>query len=138
MLMLCRSPTGCFWFVYVLIPPTFFSFSLYTEFIQAYALVSVRLWFRLMHQKRPLTISDMFLLFATALVLVVMILFQKEHELGAMRKHAEPNETVKKVSTRLYYSNALCSDIVAVCIQYRATLPYRCILHKIQYTGFLR
>lgn len=65
--------------------------------MQAYALVSVRLWFRLIHQRRSLTVSDIFLLIATVIVLAVMIIFQKEHELGAMRKHAEPNETVKKV-----------------------------------------
>ncbi|KAE9966677.1 hypothetical protein EG328_008778 [Venturia inaequalis] len=66
----------------------------------AYTLVSVRLWFRLLHQRRSLTLSDTCLCVAAAVVLMVMIIFQKEHALGAMRMHKSyvPTPQVKKLS----------------------------------------
>lgn len=66
-------------------------------FIQAYTLVAVRLWFRLLHQRRSLTLSDLCLCVAAGVVLMVMIIFQKEHALGAMHRHFVPTPEVKQV-----------------------------------------
>ncbi|TLD37251.1 hypothetical protein E2P81_ATG04063 [Venturia nashicola] len=64
----------------------------------AYTLVSVRLWFRLLHQRRSLTLSDICLCVAATVVLMVMIIFQMEHALGAMHKHFVPTPQVKQLS----------------------------------------
>jgi hypothetical protein len=65
------------------------------------------MWFRFIHQRRSLTLSDFFLLVAAAVVLAVMIIFQKEYELGAMHRSAkarQPSSEVKKVPVIVYIS----------------------------------
>jgi len=64
----------------------------------AYVLVSVRLWFRLLHQRRSLTISDLFLIIAAITVLAVMLIFQQEYALGAMQKGKPQTVDIKKLS----------------------------------------
>jgi hypothetical protein len=70
------------------------------------------------------------------IVLVVMIIFQREHALGAMHRHYVPNPEVKKVLFESFPMNMRNLHFAAI-ICYDSWLPYRHLLYKVQYPRFL-
>jgi hypothetical protein len=65
-------------------------------------------------------------------VLVVMIMFQKEHALGAMHRHYVPTPEVKKVLFGCFLMRVKNLPLKAL-IYHHSWLPHRHLLYKVQY-----
>ena len=66
--------------------------------IVAYVLVVSRLWFRLIHQRQSLTLSDFFILVAYLELLGLMVMIGKEYELGVIQENVPMSSQILKVS----------------------------------------
>ncbi|KAF2398388.1 hypothetical protein EJ06DRAFT_532137 [Trichodelitschia bisporula] len=78
----------------------------------AYILVGVRLWFRLLHLKQALTVSDLFLCVGALAALCVMILFSVEYGMGAMIEGSLPTPAIRKLAyttVPLYATGIYCT-----------------------------
>lgn len=69
--------------------------------MKAYTLVVIRLWFRLVHQRVALTISDVFLIIAALELLGIMCIFIKENEMGAIHESSGKTSDLVMVSAYL-------------------------------------